>query len=105
MTEKTIGERIRAVRKSLRLNQGSVAEKLNVTIQTLSRYENGSRFPDSLFLQAFGQSFKVNANWLLYGKEDMFLKDAETLKVIKDGQQLLQYLFGRVKKTFNRLNE
>lgn len=105
MTKKNIGERIRTVRKSLRLNQGNVADKVHVTIQTLSRYENGARFPDSLFLQEFGKSFKVNANWLLYGKGDMFLKESEVHEITHDRQQGLQNVFDRLHEKVNRWKE
>ncbi|MCK5056550.1 MAG: helix-turn-helix transcriptional regulator [Candidatus Aminicenantes bacterium] len=62
MTEKIIGDRLREIRKTLHLNQEVVAQRLHISIQTLSRYENNSRFPDSLFLQEFGRAYHINAN-------------------------------------------
>ncbi|MFC2155805.1 helix-turn-helix domain-containing protein, partial [Acidobacteriota bacterium] len=75
MTE-TVGERLRIIRKFFDLNQEAVSQKMQITNQTLSRYEKNVRFPDSLFLQKFGTIFNVNGNWLLYGIGDMFIEDA-----------------------------
>ena len=105
MTEKNIGDRLREVRKALHLNQEAVAQNLHITIQTLSRYENNTRFPDSLFLRKFGRVYRVNANWLLYGKGDMFLRDPEILHMLEDEQQMLRFLFGKIDEIFTQLNK
>jgi transcriptional regulator with XRE-family HTH domain len=105
MTEKNIAERIKAIRKHLQFKQEIVANLTHTTTQTLSRYEKGTRFPDSHFLEKFGKAFKVNANWLLYGKGDMFLQNPEELEIINDRQKMLSYLFDKVKKIFEQLNK
>lgn len=64
-----------------------------VSTQTLSRYENGFRSPDSLFLQKFCRLFSVNANWLVYGEGQMFLLDAgDRSKYEKELNRLKTYL-------------
>jgi transcriptional regulator with XRE-family HTH domain len=105
MTEKNIGDRLREVRKTLQLNQDAVAQKLHVTIQTLSRYENNTRFPDSVFLQEFGRAFRINAIWLLYGRGYMFLRDPEMLHLLEDEQMMLRYLFGKIEEIITQLNK
>lgn len=77
MSLKSVGGRLKTIRKFLNLNQDIVSKKLNITNQTLSRYENNTRFADSQFLQEFGRLYNVNANWLLYGIGDMFIKNAD----------------------------
>ena len=47
---KTIAERISQRRKSLGMTQKELAEKLNVSDKTLSRWETGKQIPDALTL-------------------------------------------------------
>ena len=46
----TIAERISQRRKSLGMTQKELAEKLNVSDKTLSRWETGKQIPDALTL-------------------------------------------------------
>ena len=105
MIEKNIGNRLRKVRKTLNLKQHAVAQTLDITIPTLSRYENNIRFPDSLFLQKFGRAYRVNANWLLYCKGDIFLRDPGLIHLLEDEQQMLRYLFEKIEVIFTQLNK
>lgn len=104
MKETTIGERLKTIRKSLKLYQQSVASKLQITSQTLSRYETSARFPDSLFLQEFGKTYHVNANWLLYGRGDMFLKDPGAFDILNDKEKRFKFLFAKVEEIFKEMN-
>ncbi|MBO5046748.1 MAG: helix-turn-helix transcriptional regulator [Clostridia bacterium] len=55
--------------KELRLERGlklkDVAEKLHVTIRTISRYEDGSREPSVDFIIRFCKLYEVSADYLL----------------------------------------
>jgi len=75
MTAGNIGERLKSVRKFFKLRQDEAALKLQVVTQTLVRYEKGQRFPDSQFLEKFCLLFQVDANWLIHGIGDIFVKD------------------------------
>ncbi len=100
----SIGERLKTIRKFLHLNQDVVSQKVQVTNQTLSRYENGTRFPDSLFLQEFGRIFNVNANWLLYGIGDLFLDDADCISERRrDPQKELQFYLKKIEELFEEM--
>ena len=100
MSKDCIGYRLRTIRKFLNLNQDTVSEKMNITKQTLSRYENSTRFPDSIFLQHFGKIFKVNANWLLYGVDDMFLEDYQNPDPGESTLKTLQFLLKKIEEIF-----
>ena len=100
MTE-TVGDRLRIIRKFLDFNQEAVSQKMQITNQTLSRYEKSVRFPDSLFLQRFGMLFNVDANWLLYGVGDMLIEDANRPPETKqDKIKKLQYYLAKVEELF-----
>jgi len=102
MIRDELGQRLKTVRVFLRLKQGEVSQQLRVTKQTLSRYENGFRSPDSLFLQKFCRLFSVNANWLVYGEGQMFLPDVgEHATYEKELTRLKTYL-KKIEEIFTR---
>lgn len=94
MSSESIGSRLKTIRKFLDINQDIVSKSLKITNQTLSRYENNTRVPDARFLYEFGKLYNVNANWLLYGISDMFIKDVNRLSESEDDvmKRLVFYL-------------
>jgi len=80
-----IGERLKEVRKLDGLNQDDVAKIFKIIRQTYSRYESWERVPDAAFLTKFISHFNINANWLLFGIENMRLfKESETMVDLRD---------------------
>jgi transcriptional regulator with XRE-family HTH domain len=69
---KTIGKRLKLVRKQNNLTQSKCAKIFFIEEHTLSRYETGNREPGIEFLENFGNYFQLNANWLLYNKPPIF---------------------------------
>jgi transcriptional regulator with XRE-family HTH domain len=70
---RTLGDRIRQVRKESRLSQKVFGKLCGVSPLTLMRYESGSRGPDARFLVRVRENFNVNANWLLTGQGGVYL--------------------------------
>lgn len=60
-----IGERIKSARGYRRMTQSDVANALDVTVQTVSNWENGRRCPDAETIRALVMLFNVTADWLL----------------------------------------
>ena len=60
-----IGERIKSARGFHRMTQSDVANALDVTVQTVSNWENGRRCPDAETIRALVMMFNVTADWLL----------------------------------------
>lgn len=60
-----IGENIRKYRKELGLTQEQLADRLGVTYQSISRWENGSTYPDMEFLPAIAETFSITIDKLL----------------------------------------
>ena len=48
---KLVGERIAQIRKYNRINQSDLADKLGVTYQAVSKWENGKNIPDIMILK------------------------------------------------------
>ncbi len=73
----TIGARLRMIRKAKNLKLIEVGDIFDMTVQTISRYENDQRTPDNDFLEAFGKHFNLSGNWLLYGEPPVYRMDAQ----------------------------
>lgn len=104
--------RLKQCRDTLRLSQRGLAEALNCKSSVLSYIERGDReIPRSIILSLITK-FKVNSNWLLTGKGDMFTsgkmesKENESVfNMIKDcsekklyGQVHLEFQDGKITK-------
>lgn len=63
-------KRLRGLRESVGLSQSDLAEKLGVSRGSISYYENESRVPDILFLEAVSEYFDVGINFLLGHSEN-----------------------------------
>lgn len=78
-------EQIRQIRKDSGLTQEAFAEKVHVTRQAVSNWENNKNLPDIETLIVISQSFHVSLDELILGgKEDM---NKMTEKLIKDGNE------------------
>ncbi len=60
-----IGSNIRTLRRSRDMTQDELAEKLGVTFQTISRWENGGTYPDMELLPVLAGIFDVTVDHLL----------------------------------------
>lgn len=62
------------LRKNAKMSQSDLAEKLGVTQQTISKYENGTREPDSETLKILSNIFDVSIDYLLDNDENLNIK-------------------------------
>ncbi len=74
-----MNERIRQVRKALKLTQTEFGERLGVAGNTITNYENSMRNPSTAVITSICREFNVNEDWLLNGNGPMFneLSDEE----------------------------
>lgn len=63
--EQTLGKRIQLCRKSLGLTQDQLAEKLGVTAQAVSKWENDQSCPDITMLPKLAETFGTTTDALL----------------------------------------
>ncbi len=70
-------ETLYALRKQHGLSQEALAEKLNVSRQSVSKWENGSSMPETEKLIAISELFGVSLD-LLIGKESPCLEEKPT---------------------------
>ncbi len=69
MNNEEIGKLIKKIRKDNNLTQAMLAEKLGVTFQAVSKWENGKNIPDIAILKQISEDFNIDINSLLSGKE------------------------------------
>lgn len=60
-----VGNFIMEKRKSLGLTQQQLADKLNVSFQAISKWENGDTVPNTETLKLLSREFDVSINTLL----------------------------------------
>lgn len=76
MNPKQTGSIIAQKRKELGLNQTQLAEILNVSNRTVSKWENGDGFPDITLLPEISNTLGISIDFLLTG-EDRRTKETE----------------------------
>ena len=93
MDLKITGQFIKEQRKAKNLTQIQLAEKLNVSEKTISKWECGNGFPDTSLMLPLCEALDVSANELLSGKrlgENEYKTEAEkNLLLLKTAHQRL----------------
>lgn len=69
MEQEKIGKFIAQCRKEKNLTQAELAEKLNITNKTISKWETGRGMPDSSMLLELSKALDINVNELLTGEK------------------------------------
>ncbi len=67
-----IGERLKQLRKSLKLSQIQLGEKLKIKASAISQMENGRIKPSMETMQNLSTLSGVNLHWLITGKGSMY---------------------------------
>ena len=76
----TVGERLLELRKKKGLSQEEVANILNVSRQTISKWETDQSSPDFDKIVPICNLYEISANCLLTGNDDIIEKDIEPVK-------------------------
>lgn len=79
----SLGERLLELRNDKHLSQEEVADKLNVTRQTISKWETDQSTPDFDKIVPLCELYEITADQLLTGKReenDVLIGDDETVK-------------------------
>ena len=79
----TFSEKITSLRKAHGWSQEDFAEKLNVSRQAISRWENDSALPDALNILQISKLFGVTTDYLL---NDDYISDKD-IPVVKNATQ------------------
>lgn len=83
-------ERIRLLRKELKLNQSEFGEKVGVKGNTIGNYELGLRNPSEAVIFSICREFNVNETWLRTGQGEMFIQISENDEYTKAAESIAQ---------------
>ncbi|NCA66511.1 MAG: XRE family transcriptional regulator [Clostridia bacterium] len=83
--EKSFGERLAKFRKAKGLTQEDVGDKLGVTAQAVSKWENDTTLPDPMMLKELARLYNVTLNQI-YGMEE---ETTVSMKEDKDISKML----------------
>lgn len=67
-------DRIKAIRKALKLTQAEFGASIGVKGNTITNYETGLRMPSDAVILSICREFGVNETWLRTGEGEMFVK-------------------------------
>lgn len=78
---------IKDLRTREKLTQEQFAEKLNITRQAVSNWENDRNLPDIEMLILIAQNFHISLDELILGGNDMDEVNVMTDKLVRDGSE------------------
>lgn len=84
-----IGKKLKEARQMSGLTQENVAEKLNVSRQTISNWETEKFYPDMLYVLQLSDLYQVSLDELLKGDERMIQHLEDSTNVVKSNQKIL----------------
>lgn len=68
---KNIGKSISSYRKNLGMTQEELAEKLHISAQAVSKWENGIGYPDITLVPAISEALNISLNDLFGASDDI----------------------------------
>ena len=80
-----IGKNISKFRKEQEMTQDQLAERLHVTRQAVSNWENGKAQPDVETLEQLAECFGVSVEMLIYGRNETQNNSVVIEKTVKKG--------------------
>lgn len=104
-------ERIKLIRKDLRMNQTEFGAAIGATQKMITTYETGAVLPDKTTRMLICQKFNVNETWLETGegapyKEGLIPQLLHALQQMPDVQAALEAKLPYVSdETFQKMNE
>ena len=84
-----IGKKLKEAHQMSDLTQENVAEKLNVSRQTISNWETEKFYPDILYVLQLSDLYQVSLDELLKGDERMIQHLEDSTNVVKSNQKIL----------------
>ena len=102
---KECGKRIQQLRKERGLTQEQLAEKLNVSQNTIAKIESGLRRPSIDFLLEISEFFNVSTNYLVFGVHAEDAADEKLKRIsMKQLKSLIKLLKNccRIKRNFSK---
>ena len=88
-----IGKQLKDARIRSGLTQEQVAEKINMSRQTISNWENERFYPDIISVIELSNLYSISLDDLLKGDENMIKHLEEETNVVKSNKKLITAIF------------
>ncbi len=98
----TIGKNIKALREGLGMTQEQLAEKLNISYQAISKWENSQSVPDTMMLPIIAKTCCVTIDELFQEKKESYDNLASKLAAIFEDTRKKED-FQQAELAYNRL--
>ena len=85
-----IGKKLKDARMTSGFTQEAVAEKINVSRQTISNWENEKSYPDIISVIELSKLYSISLDDLLKGDEKMMEHLEESTNIVKSNQKLIR---------------
>lgn len=85
----SIKDRLREIIDSQNMSIKAFAESMQIPLRTLHNYLSGEREPSTEVLAKIATELNINLNWLLLGKDEMYLASNTALSL--DELKLLEH--------------
>jgi transcriptional regulator with XRE-family HTH domain len=76
----TVYERIKIIRKTLKISQREFVKRIYISQSLLAEMETGRRNVNKRIIQLIASQYNVNKDWLLTGKGEMFTESMTNIK-------------------------
>lgn len=83
-------DRIKQIRKELKLTQAEFGEKIGVKGNTVTGYESGIRSPSDAIVVSICREFGVNEVWLRTGEGDPFQEESREEQILRAATQTVR---------------
>jgi Fic family protein len=83
-----LGDKIKLYRESLKLTQNEVAEALEVSTATISKYESGILEPNIASLKKLASLFDILIDELLNDKDDFDVSNINVLDILREQKEM-----------------
>jgi transcriptional regulator with XRE-family HTH domain len=79
----TISQRIKAVRKALGISQRDFCGGIYLSHSFYAKIETGTRSPNERVYELISNKYKVNKDWLLTGRGEMFSESPPDVELVQ----------------------
>ncbi len=93
MNQEKVGQLIKKLRQDNKLTQAELAEKLGVTYQAVSKWENGKNVPDIATLKEISKLFNIDIDDIINGEKKEKIKNNNKYLIIGIGIIALLFIF------------
>ena len=90
MNNKTIGDRIKFHRKRLGMTQEQLAERMGVSAQAVSKWENDLSCPDTLNLIRLAEVLDSDVEYLATGRKMVYRRPPIVLKSVETVEKVVE---------------